>query len=84
MTCELTFSAREKFFVHALHSLNDFLTLKKVFERLAHVADSFSPCFRPFGPIFLMVTWLFCRSNFDRCCKNMQPSEIDTTMFLRA
>ena len=33
---------QEKFFDHPLRSLNDFLTLKNVFERPAHIDNRFS------------------------------------------
>ena len=63
--------------------MNDFLTLKRVFERLAHI-DEFLAVFRPFGPIFLIVTWFLVEVIFDRYRIKMQTSEIEATMFLRS
>ena len=35
--------------------------------------------------VFKIVAWFFVEVKFDRFCRmNVQPSEIDTTMFLRA
>ena len=68
---------REKFFVHALRSVNDFLTLKTVFERCLY-RWQFLAVFSSICPTFMEVNFVkfFIEVNFDRCRMNMQPSEI--------